>query len=224
MDKDEPETGRMKDLAARAGKAAKAAAEKVAEGAQTAAPHVARAGGVAAEKTVQGAQAAKPHVARASGVAAEQVVRGSKAVAPHIVHASDVAKDQAARAAALTAQQARRHMPKHEPGEPVRPALLDAGEMPGPIALDDGADLLPGERTGYCMQNFVHDRRRCHGFGRMSVQSNMIRNDELAGGSCPVRADGGGQPPDIGEEAVQAWPGWRGWRKRWAAEWIWVAV
>ena len=45
------------------------------------------------------------------------------------------------RAAALTAQQARRHMPKHEPGEPVRPALLDAGEMPSPIAVDDEADL-----------------------------------------------------------------------------------
>jgi hypothetical protein len=32
-------------------------------------------------------------------------------------------------------------MPKHEPGEPVRPALLDAGEIPGPIAVDDEADL-----------------------------------------------------------------------------------
>ena len=41
MEKDEAQTGRMKDLAGRAGKAAKAAAGKVAEGAQAAAPHVA---------------------------------------------------------------------------------------------------------------------------------------------------------------------------------------
>ncbi len=104
MDKDEAEMGRMKDLAARAGKAAKAAAEKTVSGTKVAGSHASRAGGAAVDKTARGSRAAGSQIARAGSAAA----------------------DQAARASALAASKAQRHMPKHEQGESAISFGVDA--------------------------------------------------------------------------------------------------
>ena len=119
MDKDEAEMGRMKDLASRAKDATK----------------------VAAKKTVRGTKVAGSHASRAGGAAVDKTARGSRAAGSQIARARSAAADQAARASALAASKAKRHMPQHEPGEPVRPALLDTDELPDPIAIDDEADL-----------------------------------------------------------------------------------
>ena len=119
MSESDPEKGWMKDLVARAAGVARAAAEK----------------------TVQGSQAARPHVARAGGAAVDKVARGSRAAGGHVVRAGNATAEQAVRATALAAAKARRHMPKHEPGQPVRAAILDAEESPDGMAVDDDRDL-----------------------------------------------------------------------------------
>ena len=102
---------------------------------------VGRVAGTATSKAVKRSKAAGGHVANASGVVAERTVQGAQAAAPHIARATEVAKDQATRAAALAAQKTRRHMPSHEPGEPVRAAILDWEEQPERVSIEDDADL-----------------------------------------------------------------------------------
>jgi len=119
MDGDNPDNDRVTGIAAKAGEVARRAASKAAQGSKVAGDHIADASRAVAKRTVQGALVVRPHAARAAGIAVEQ----------------------ATRAAALTAEQARRRMPRHEPGEPVRPAVLDSEGQRGEILIEDAADL-----------------------------------------------------------------------------------
>jgi hypothetical protein len=119
MDENKSDKDGVRGFADKTGKAARTAASKAVQGSKVVGDHVAGASQVVTEKTVEGVQAVQPHAAKAAGVAA----------------------DQASRAAALTASQARRHMPKHEPGEPVRPAILDSGGQAVSILIKNPSDL-----------------------------------------------------------------------------------
>lgn len=72
---------------------------------------------------------------------ASHVVRGSKVVGSQIVRASSSAAEQAARATAMTAAGVRRRMPRHEPGEPVRRAILDVTGTASVLAVEGDEDL-----------------------------------------------------------------------------------
>ncbi|MCL1594781.1 MAG: hypothetical protein M3132_10585, partial [Actinomycetia bacterium] len=102
---------------------------------------VGRAAGTAASKAVKGSRVAGGHVAGASGVVAERTVQGARVAAPHIARARGTAKEQATRAAALAAEKAKRRMPSHELGDPVRPAILDSEGTPERIEVQDDTEL-----------------------------------------------------------------------------------
>ena len=119
MSNDESTKSPKKGFAAKAGKAASTAATKAKQGAKVAGGRVAAARGVAADKVARGAQAAKPAVGRVAGAA----------------------KEQANRASALASRQAQRVMPNHEPGERVRPAIMDDGGVPPPVVIENIDDL-----------------------------------------------------------------------------------
>ena len=119
MDKDKVDAGGARGLADKAAKMTRTAASKAAEGSKVAGGHIVGVSRVVAKKMVDGAEAVRPRAAQAAGVAA----------------------DQASRAAALTANQTRRLMPKHEPGDPVRPAILDSGRQSASIMVKKASDL-----------------------------------------------------------------------------------
>jgi len=102
---------------------------------------VGSAAGTAASKAAKGTKAARGHVAKASGVVADRTVQGAQTVRSGVTRAAGTAKEQAARAAAATAKQAKRRMPNHEPGEAVRPAILDWEDVSGQVEVDSDSDL-----------------------------------------------------------------------------------
>jgi hypothetical protein len=116
MGDDKPDDDGMKGIAA---KVARDAAAKAVRGTKVAVEQIAGATRVVVKRTAQGAEAVRPHAAQAAGIAAEQ----------------------ATRAAVITAAQARRHMPRHEPGEPVRPAVLDSDEYSDRVMVENASDL-----------------------------------------------------------------------------------
>lgn len=178
----DPEKGWMKDLAARAAEAAK----------------------TAAEKTVQGTHAARPHVARAGSAAVDKAAQGSRAAGGHIARAGSAAADQAARASALAAAKARRHMPKHEPGEPVRPAVLDAEERPDRIAVDD-ADLPAFAllASQFLLADFVTSREQDE--ARWEKMERVLDRQRLALDEIGIGEEGApGVLATLGESAVAA--------------------
>jgi hypothetical protein len=140
MAKDKPDIDEPIGLAGRMAEAARAAASKAVQGSKVVGGHIVDASRVAGEKTVEGAQAVRPHAAQAAGIAAEQ----------------------ATRAAALTAAQARRRMPRHEPGEPVRPAILES-DRPPRRALVAKAEELPSFAllsSQFLLADFVASREQ----------------------------------------------------------------
>ncbi|MCH7845547.1 MAG: hypothetical protein IH850_06920, partial [Acidobacteria bacterium] len=72
---------------------------------------------------------------------ADQVGDTTRSAASQVTRVSAVAVEQAARATALAAESARRRMPGHEPGEPVRDAVLDTAVPAGRIAPGEDGDL-----------------------------------------------------------------------------------
>lgn len=72
---------------------------------------------------------------------ADQVGDSTRSTASQVTRFSAVAVDQAARATALAAVKARRRMPGHQRGEPVRAAVLDADEPADPVVLGENVDL-----------------------------------------------------------------------------------
>ena len=72
---------------------------------------------------------------------ADQIGDTTRSGASQVARVSAVAMEQAARATALAAESARRRMPGHEPGEPVRDAVLDTDERAGRVMVDEDVDL-----------------------------------------------------------------------------------
>ena len=153
MSESDPEKGWMKDLAARAAGVARAAAEK----------------------TVQGSQAARPQMLPCRRCCCGQGRPGSRAAGRHVVRAGNATAEQAARATALAAAKARRHMPKHEPGQPVRAAILDAEESPDGIAVDDDRDLPAFAllSSQFLLADFMTSRNRMKHAGRRWSESSI---------------------------------------------------
>jgi hypothetical protein len=71
----------------------------------------------------------------------DQVGDTTRSAASHVTRVSALAVEQAARATELAAENVRRRMPGHEPGEPVRDAVLDTDEPAGRVTLGKDVDL-----------------------------------------------------------------------------------
>ena len=138
-----------------------------------------------------------------SRVVASKTVQGAQAVRPHVGRAADAAKEQASRAAALAAQKTRRHMPRHEPGEPVRAAILDSEETPTRVIVDQDGDpaafaLLSAQ---FLLADFMasreQDEERWEKMERV-LDRQRLALDELGvgtGGAVGILAAFGGELP-----------------------------
>ena len=178
MDSDNPDADAVRGIAA---KAARNAAAKAARGTKIAGDHIADATRAVAKRTAQGAQVVRPHAARAAGIATEQ----------------------ATRAAASTAEQARRRMPRHEPGEPTRPAILDSEEQRGQILIENAADLPSFAllSSQFLLADFVtsreHDEKRWEKMERVLDRQRLALDEVNIGeqGATGVLAEFGSNLP-----------------------------
>ncbi len=92
-------------------------------------------------RTVAGSKVVGGKVADASGTAARRAAERARVVQPRIRQVAETTADQAARAAALASERARRRMPRHGDGEPIREAILDLEERPRPLLPGAPRDL-----------------------------------------------------------------------------------
>ena len=143
-----------------------------------------------ASKTVQGAKGARGRLADVSGAVVERTVLGAQAARPHVARAADAARDQALRAAELTAQKTRQHMPLREPGEPVRPAVLDASSTAEPIGIDEREDIPAFAllSSQFLLADFVASREQDE--GRWEKMERVVDRQRLALDEIEIGADG----------------------------------
>ena len=126
----------------------------------------------------------------ATGAVVERTVQGAQAARPHVERAADVAREQASRAAALAAQKTRQHMPRHEPGEPVRPAVLETDATPVRVAMDEVGDpqALALLSSQFLLADFIASREQDE--QRWERMERVLDRQHLALDEAGVGADG----------------------------------